>query len=529
LYIVTTLAIVLYGHYYRSYATIDMYTIIIASIIVAVQYAAIVYSSSSRRKVHEQYEDDIIRPFDTTAGNSALVVTEDLEDPNLPNMPDGMVMYISCFLSSSYGGSGKQFKNVAITDTFPAPDQDKNVYFRVDPAFSRKDGFSMSANSITGPLSYKLDIKGDLNFTTVCVCQFTGVTSGSADIILQRIYANTPDNNGFCIFMNNMQTLSGNNISVDMFVTFGTSTPFRCSQTAEPSSILLDTNKKYMIVASKGMGRLKVRLVDVGIRTTYDSQIILDAKLTAKESVVFSNKEMMINNNENWNANIMTYSLFDRVLADTDTHVLYTHYNDVFRKMDPEYKSLLNSIKDINAAKSCPYDVVTCAACASISDFTDPKKIIASSDKCLSSINAYCLANPGHSTCWCWDSKNPYYNTRCKSYRSLFAEEKKIVAPAIVPKKAVSASVKPVPVKKAAVASADVDSATTLGGITSGDPDSLLKLLGIFATSTSGSVPLDLCPSTYAYTPSDQAIAIAPSKGPWSFLRWFFGFDQDEV
>ena len=390
--------------------------------------------SKSKNITTENYVDDAYAMLDE-ADNLILKqnkrVAEELEDGNLADMPSGLVMYVSCFLNKSYRGIGKLFRNVAVTDMFPTPDAEKNMYFRVDPAFSRRDGSSMSANSLTGPLSYKLDIKGDLSFTTVVMCQFTGITTGMSDVIMQRIYANTPDNNGLCVFMKSFAPMSGNLISADMFVTFGSAPPFRCSQTVPHSPLLLDTNKKYMIVVSKGMGKLKVTIVDVGVHTAYDSQVVLDEKLTVRESVVFSNKEMMINNNENWNANIMSYAIFDRVLADTDIHDLYTHYTGIFRKMDPEYKAIMNSLKEVVASKACPFDAVTCNACASVSDFTDPKLIIASSEQCIASINTFCTANPSHVTCWCWDTKNPYYMTRCKAYRGMFSPQD-VTSPQVV-------------------------------------------------------------------------------------------------
>ena len=348
-----------------------------------------------------------------------LPVMDELE--NVADMPAGLVMYVTGFNRASYT-SGKFLKNVAITDEYPTvADANKDMFFRVDPAFSKRYGFSMSSNSLIGPLSYQMGIKGDLAFTVAAVFQLTGITAGQVDVICLRLYANTPDNNGLCVYMNNFTQLSGNVVSLDMFVTFGSSPPMRCSVGSSGSSMLMDTSKRYMMVYSKGNGKLKVSLVDVGANTAYDLAVLLDAKLTSRESVVFSNREMMVNNNENWNANLMSLAVFDTFLADTEINALYTHYTGIFRKMDPAYKDLMDQMKSRDASRACPFDRATCAACMSVADFTDNKGVLASSDQCLSSIDAYCAANPGHGSCWCWDTQNPYYATRCKAYRALYS------------------------------------------------------------------------------------------------------------
>ncbi|KAG2498118.1 hypothetical protein HYH03_003876 [Edaphochlamys debaryana] len=345
-----------------------------------------------------------------------------LEDPS--GLPPGAVLYASTFMPESYLGSGKRWRNV-IAPAGGINTDEKDMQFCVEPAFSRLDGISMNANSITGPLSHRMDITGDLAFTFVVLCQFTGVTSGRSDVILLRLYANTPNNNGYCIYMNNFTTMPGNMISMDMYVSFGSLSPMRCSQASmAPTSIMLDTTKKYMIVASKGAGRLRVTLVDVGVRTSYDSQVLLDSgSMAMRESVVFSNREMMINNNENFNANIMAFGVFNRVLGDTAIHALYLYYNGVFRKMDPEYAAVARSLRALEAAKLCPYDEATCTACTSVADFTDDRNIMASSTQCLSAIDSFCTMNPGHPRCWCWDIRNPYYGTCCKVYRNMFTDQ----------------------------------------------------------------------------------------------------------
>jgi hypothetical protein len=346
-------------------------------------------------------------------------VPEDVED--MATMPQGLVLYVTTFMAGSYPGAGKTWRNVIQTSSSDNP-RAKDFTFRVEPAFSRRDGISMNSNTLTGPLTHLIGIKGDLSFSLAVVMQPTGSTQGTADVILARLYANTPDNNGFCLFFRNFAPMAANGtVSADMFVTFGNGEPMRCSQSPQQKMpVTLDTTKKYLITCSKGHGRIRVTLVDLTFHGSYDAHVLLDARITTRESVTFSNREMLVNNNENWNGNLMALGIFDRALVDTDVQQLYSYYSGIFRKMDPEYRAVMESLKEVAKAKACPFDKGTCDACASVQDFTNLKSVLASSETCLGNINAFCAANPDHPTCWCWDTGNPYYATRCKTYRSLF-------------------------------------------------------------------------------------------------------------
>jgi hypothetical protein len=197
--------------------------------------------------------------------------------------------------------------------------------------------------------------------------------------------------------------------------------------------LLLQPNRRYLWVVIKDYGQLQVQLVDVDA-SVYVVTRLLDTSVGAHETILLSNKDMVINGAANWNANLLTFGVFSYAFADTDVSALYQHYRGVLRGFDPAYVAMQAQLAAASAATACPYDATTCATCGGVTDRTNPLALASAAAPCRAQINSFCAATPSHSRCTCWNLSNPQYNQPvCQSIRGMFGEVQKPNCPPLPP------------------------------------------------------------------------------------------------
>jgi hypothetical protein len=343
----------------------------------------------------------------------------------LATLGPGLVLYVSSFDDRSYvPGFGKTWRNIAqnlVTTQQCNADgtqRDMNLYFKTTPALSRKNGFMLGTNTITGPLSHQLGVNGDTSFTIVTILQITGDVGAKCPVF--KLFANTPNNNGITLELSN-GTRVGDMITADMTLMLGNMMPMVCQPIPKTGQIMFDPRSKYMFVVSKDYGALSVATVNIDAGT-YEQRLHLDTNVGAHDSIIFSNMDMVLNPNGNLNANITAFGIWTRALDGAAISRLYDRYRGILRTYDPMYAILQQQLSEVDRLKACPYDQTTCATCPAAMDWSSPVNIVSTATvPCLRAVDKYCTANPSHRECACWSSTHPEYEGTCKAYRAIYS------------------------------------------------------------------------------------------------------------
>lgn len=413
-------------------------------------------------------------------------------DEDLASFSDGLTMYMSCYNGKSYSDrGGKVWKNVvkrshtrrrgregpskkvSVGDEDDDEEEDLNLHFNRTPAFSRKDGFVMGSNTITGPYSFQMGIRGDMAYSIFVVCSFTGTTSGGSDgASVFKVYANTPGNNGISMTIsansNSRSSTGASRTNSNSGSTAATTATAEGQQqqdaTALPSStgegtdqedqmdnggngregggsllrlgirvhisdehsidckvngrhpLTVSTSRKYLFAIVKNYARVQVSVLDLDDPDNPRTQLA-DVNIGSHSPVLFSNRDMTINEKGNWHANIQAFGCYERAISDRDTTKLYHHYRRLHKRFDPVYQRMVQEMSKVNKIRACPFDEATCNACSSVDDWSNFQKVFVADDACKSAIARFCANNPSHDRCSCWSINHPAYNTSCKVYR----------------------------------------------------------------------------------------------------------------
>lgn len=76
-------------------------------------------------------------------------------------------------------------------------------------------------------------------------------------------------------------------------------------------------------------------------------------------------------------------------------------------------------------AMACPFDAATCTACASVTSWTGVSGMAQGGAACMTTINAFCTANPTRPGCECWDTTSANsslaLSQTCQAMRSMYS------------------------------------------------------------------------------------------------------------
>lgn len=406
---------------------------------------------------------------------------EVLPDAASGPMVAGLTLYASCFSKASFAGveaSGRTWKSIrstALSQQSCADGSTRNMdlQFKNTPSFSRRDGFAMGQNTLTGPLSYLMGINGDMAFSVMTLMQFTSdLPSDATEATLFKFYANTLNNNGAALVMRRGTPVS-NMISCECFLKIGNGIQLQCTMNGS-GNVLLQPRRPYMLAVVKDYGRIQVCLVDMGA-ADFSRTTLLDTNVGSHEPLTFSNTDMTINDKANLNANIMTFSVFARALTDGDITDWHKHYSGILKQFDAAYVQITQSLQQAQQATSCTFDTVTCSTCSGVRDWSNMSDILASGGQpCLTAIDAYCSANPTQPRCECWNLNNPAYATSCASMRAMFSGQPLVAPPAPGAPAEPAEAAPPPPSCAAPPAPAVLDSAQLIKSIVT--PDNIVAI-----------------------------------------------------
>lgn len=345
---------------------------------------------------------------------------ETIED--LSAIEKNLELYVSSYSKDSYEGKGTQLLNIS-------PNKDKvNVIsiqgkmltrdfeFEQEPTWNPEKGLFLGKNALVGPLSLNLGVSGNAEFTVFIACKHDELDMTQTSIELFKIFANTTNNNGLSLQLYELE--SG-------IVPVGKMRIMFAGVTYESTEkILLDKNNLYVYVITKTPSILSLKVLTDANETVHE---ILMERIQNQECLL-SNKEMKINTGKNWNAYFKCFGIFKTAIGDTELRLLQEHIVEQEKSLEKsiiEYKKRIRMLKStIEHMKKCPFNDATCEICDRTADWSDATTILLAQKDCKKAIETFCKQNPKHPRCYCWDEKNPLYDTQnCYNVRRFIGQD----------------------------------------------------------------------------------------------------------
>lgn len=363
---------------------------------------------------------------------------ENKNNENIAYISNGLTIYYSVFSDTSYnidsGNQGDLKKWYNISQYFKQNDgttcslmkyNDSHMMFFNTPKYSRQDGIMLGNNYITGPMSYTLGIASNTQYSMFVLLKFMSISPSTNDIEIFQIFGNTQNLNGIRLFFtgNNTDTVSKDISGGNLYLQIGSNEPLKCTRDGK-HNIMFQHNKPYLLIMTNNNSNIKLSLYE-GIKEN-KVDLINSPVSSQMYDVSFSNKNMLINQNQNINGNIFSFGVYNRILGDNDMINLQTHLfsliqteDAMIKEKDAEINNMKNEIENM---KMCPYDQTTCSQCKSITDWSNINAILTTRDEaCLNAINQYCMNNPAHHLCKCWNSNDSSYTSnQCTNFRNIF-------------------------------------------------------------------------------------------------------------
>ncbi len=446
----------------------DMLTTVLASVVVACGLLLIVMQQckQNRRNKSEHFEealppnDSMTKLFSLlgiqNTGSSAKNVGSIVESVNTLKQGDynentygietGLTLYYSAFSRNSYPKPGVTIVNISPYFSSPnsCPDvkiDDTHLRFLMEPNFSRETGFSLNGNSMSGPKCHQMGVNGNDQFTIFTVLKFSSFSQDQMDPYeIFQLYANTMNNIGVYFMISNKIERMGMSYGVKLMVGYGSHNTYTASYKSGNESsytelITINPSHTYMFVLVKKPAQIVLYMYPniENIGTGSSSRVkILDEPIEGDENVLLSNKPMTINRHQNIMGNMHTFGVYNQALEDNSMSLLFVHTQRELHKTNQLLQELANKINtlqgQIETQKSCPYTDGVCNTCTEVKDWRNLTNVILNgNDDCLSKIDEFCINNPKHELCTCWNPNNSMSHTeQCKNYINIFRKNKMI-------------------------------------------------------------------------------------------------------
>ena len=349
-------------------------------------------------------------------------------EENIKPISSRLVNYITAFNKNSFNEKGNLWLNLAVTKTDGTcnTDASNSVFtFELPPVYSRKSGFYLGNNRLVGPLCSALNIQYHNTFTQVFVCKHGNllVDKTNNEIELIKLYANSPNNNGLSLYIQNGSLQNINNVQMGtLMFQYADKNPLQCKLKAEHDLIPFEKDILTFYFIIKETDHIRICMM-TETNNNVNEILLFNVENT---DITFSNKELVINRMKNWNGNIFAYGIYNVPLADDDITKFYAHLLSEYMKyINQNYIDMINQYNDTIAMLGkflgCPYNKTVCDQCSTVKLWNDPTQVLTSSTQCRKAINDFCIANVNHPLCSCWNTQNPTYkNNSCKLFRSIF-------------------------------------------------------------------------------------------------------------
>lgn len=352
----------------------------------------------------------------------------------------GLVIYMSCFSSDSYSGSGKEWKNISRyflnennSTCSNIINNETSLMFEYTPPYTYGIGFDMTSTQVVGPESHKLGITTS-QFTIFMTCKFmTYATVPTEEISLCKLYGtslNTDTNNAMEILLDDVSKIDDDDskFKCNFKLKYGTdSAVLEYGTNGEKFEI--DVNKFYLFFVTKNGEMCTLYVSDqVGnISTIYESSF-KQKQIVSTADVQFSNLPMKLNKNRNANCRISNLGIINQFINQGSRTTIFQHICKNLQNENPIYSNYQSTIDNLSTQLSslttCPYDDTTCQVCSDIVDWSGTDYIFKSNEECREKINEFCKNNQTHKNCICWNHNNHASKSKsCKRLKSIFNDD----------------------------------------------------------------------------------------------------------
>lgn len=360
--------------------------------------------------------------------NTVLAKLNPVElEEDIESIQSDLMTYLTIFNKQSFNNMGRSWFNIA-----PQKTDANSIYsFDLAPISSRITGLYLGNNRIIGPLSNNLEIQYHNSYTMVLVCKHGALSteqSSTSDIELLKLYANSPNNNAWSLFIKKGSVTNTNNTQTGaLMFQFANQEPIACKIDKDHNFINFEKDVLIYYFIVKDIDNVRIMMMTEKSNRIYQ---IMKFSVTNTD-INFSNKEMIINRLMNWNANIYAFGIYNTAFTDEQVSNFYSHFMEEYLKnIDPNFTRMMGQYNDtirlLKSLTKCPMDKDSCNKCDDVKNWSDITQVVTAPITCKSAINGFCSINTSVPLCKCWDSTSPNYNSEsCKTYRDLLTGEKK--------------------------------------------------------------------------------------------------------
>jgi hypothetical protein len=355
---------------------------------------------------------------------------------DISKISKGLKFYVTAFNDTSYPDFGRMWINVAPKSTdhtgptcATGPSKpNTGLTFEINPVFSRHSGFYLGNNRAIGPLSSDLGIQFHNTFTIMFMIKFGNLVPGNvnSEIDILKLYANSSNNNALALYIrkNSLQVINNVQMGRLMFQ-LSDLPPEECYINVDDSLMTFDKDIVMLFYIIKDIDSIRI------VQMTEKSNTIVNKLLLmnfSNDDVTFSNKEMVINRFSNLNANIYNFAIFNYAMTDDDVTKTFNNLTTSYLKeINESYGTTVNLYNDavdhINTLNACPADNQTCKACGEVTNWCGTNNMLLATKDCKISLYNFCISNPKHDMCKCWNKEATYYNSdACRKFRSIFMD-----------------------------------------------------------------------------------------------------------
>lgn len=423
--ILLVLFIITYMYMFRNrIAYIDMMFIIISIVI-------FIYTLYRKRYLNEHFADSL--PLLASQEVKSAADLNSLEpisfEENYSRITPYSTVYITTFNKNSYPENDNEWFNVAYKEKegedCTLKGNRKVFRFENQPVYSKKTGLLLGTNRLFGPYSNMLGISLQSTFTIFFSCKHGDfIPDNAKEVELLKLYANSNNNNGIALFIQNNSIEINNNIQYGnlLFKFIDNDDVTQCKLKADDTSMPFDKLNMSLYFIVKEVDKIRI-LYMIGGSTVINQLAVVNIKET---SSTFSNKEMIINRFQNWKGSMYQFGILPEAVSDNTITDIYSHCygeylkatNEDYIKLSSDYNAILEYLKKFT---DCPYDDTVCQSCNTVTKWTDMNQIISAPASCREAINEFCKVNTKHVLCKCWDQSYSGYQTdSCKMYRNIF-------------------------------------------------------------------------------------------------------------
>lgn len=347
-------------------------------------------------------------------------------EEDITGMITRTIIYLTVFNSKSFTGSGNKWMNVSHVEKPGCTLSDNKAFTFTDlPVYTRRSGISLGSNKLLGPYSNQMGISLQSTFTIFLGCKHGDFVEGlDSEVEFLKLYANSSTNNGLALYIQANTIDVENNIQkgVLLFKYTDNTTSVPCVLSPRDTTFTFDKiNPTYFFIV-KELDKVRIVYAQGG-----SSRLTTIASINITDTIAtLSNKEMVINRFQNWKGSIFNFGVINEAIPDNEISSLFNAmYAEYIKLNSDEYMDLVENynklIEALNTSSKCPYDEATCTACGSITSWSDISQILGATDECKKAIATFCVANPTHPQCKCWNkTSTDYGSSTCSIYRDVF-------------------------------------------------------------------------------------------------------------